>query len=266
MDGGARAPSCTPAGCAPGEGNGFQAALPATAVSALLRLDVVSDAICPWCYVAKRRLDGARRILAAEGLDLVVRWRPFQLNPGMPRQGMDRRRYRSLKFGSWERSLLLDAQVAAVGAGEGIAFRHDLIERTPNTAGAHRLAWLAGHEGGPEAQDAAVEALFAAYFVRGLDIGDPAVLAALAAEAGLARTRAAAVLAGDEGTREVAADEAWARRLPVSGVPSFVLNGALLFSGALPAAAIAEALAVGASAVAGATRPGEGAPARAVVR
>src|SRR6267143_8697 len=106
-------------------------------------IDVISDVICPWCYVGKRRLEKA---IALAGRDVRVRWRPFQLNPQMPKAGMNRKAYRSAKFGSWERSLALDAQVTAVGRAEGIPFAFDKIERTPNTLDAHRLIRLADQE------------------------------------------------------------------------------------------------------------------------
>jgi predicted DsbA family dithiol-disulfide isomerase len=107
-----------------------------------LTVDVISDVICPWCYIGKRRLEKAITWFA--GRQVPVRWHPFQLNPQMPKGGMDRKQYRTAKFGSWERSLTLDAQVAAVGATEGIAFAFDKIRRTPNTLDAHRLIRLAG--------------------------------------------------------------------------------------------------------------------------
>src|SRR5947209_5080393 len=107
-------------------------------------LEVVSDAICPWCYVGKRRLAKALTLLAQDGLTFAVRWLPFQLNPDMPKGGIDRRAYRTRKFGSWERSQALDARVAAVGAGEGLAFRHDLMARTPNTFDARWSGWPGG--------------------------------------------------------------------------------------------------------------------------
>ncbi len=170
---------------------------------------------------------------------VAVRWRPFELNPHMPPEGMDRVAYRSRKFGSWQRSRELDAQVAAVGAQEGIAFRHDLIRRTPNTFQAHRLVWLAEREG---VQDAAVETVFRAYFVEGRDIGDPAVLADLAVGAGIARERAAAFLASDEGADEVAEAERDAQRRGISGVPTFVVDGEPVFSGAQRAGLMAARL------------------------
>lgn len=193
-----------------------------------IRVEIISDAICPWCFVGKRRFERAVAALP-DGARLSVRWLPFELNPHMPAQGMDRIAYRSAKFGSWERAQERDAQVAAVGAQEGIAFHHELMARTPNTFAAHRLIWLAEREG---VQGEVVEALFHAYFVAGRDIGDAAVLAELAVGAGLARDRATALLAGDEGAAEVRAAEAGAQRQGVSGVPTFVVNGRPAFSGA----------------------------------
>src|SRR3954470_6998320 len=199
-------------------------------------LEVVSDAICPWCYVGKRRLAKALALLAQDGLTFAVRWLPFQLNPDMPKGGVDRLAYRTRKFGSWERSQALDARVAAVGAGEGLAFRHDLMARTPNTFDAHRLA---GREG---AQDAAVDGLFAAYFVEGRDIGEPGVLADVAAAAGLDRARVLAMLGGEEGAAEVAAEERATRRLGVEAVPTFLLDGRPLVAGAQEPALLAAEL------------------------
>jgi hypothetical protein len=106
-----------------------------------LAVDVISDVICPWCFIGKRRLEKA--IAAIDGQQEVqVHWHPFQLNPTMPKEGISRKEYRTRKFGSWERSLELDAKVIAVGQTEGINFAFDKIERTPNTVDAHRLIWL----------------------------------------------------------------------------------------------------------------------------
>src|SRR5436305_11403390 len=134
----------------------------------VLQVDVISDVICPWCYIGKRRLEKA--VIAIEGQHEVrLRWLPFQLNPTMPKEGISRREYRTKKFGSWERSLELDARLIEVGKAEGIDFAFDKMERTPNTLDAHRLIWLADKEG---VQGAVVEALFRAYFIEGWDIGD----------------------------------------------------------------------------------------------
>ena len=118
-----------------------------------LTVDVISDVICPWCYIGKRRLEKA--IVALDG-QVQVRWHPFQLNPTMPREGISRREYRTKKFGNWERSLELDANIVAVGKEEGIQFDFERMEGTPNTLDAHRLIWLADMQG---VQDAVVEAL-----------------------------------------------------------------------------------------------------------
>lgn len=222
-------------GCAtPAAAHDATASLAATA-----QLAVISDAICPWCYVGKRRLEQALSLIDG-ARPFKVTWHPFQLNPQMPKEGIERREYRMRKFGSWERSLALDAQLKDVGKSVGIDFRHDLMTRTPNTFDAHRLIWLAGKEG---VQDAIVERLFRGYFSEGRDIGNREVLAELAAEAGLDRSRTAAFLDSGEGTAEVAAEEEVAQRAGLSGVPTFVLDGRVLFSGAQPPHLIAQVLA-----------------------
>jgi predicted DsbA family dithiol-disulfide isomerase len=192
-------------------------------------VEIVSDAICPWCYVGKRNFERALAKLP-EGMSVSVRWLPFELNPDMPVEGVDRRTYRSAKFGSWEHSRQLDSQVSAAAAQAGLGIRHDLMQRTPNTFKAHRLIWLGGREG---VQDRIVEALFSAYFVEGRDIGDVAVLTDIAAHSGIALDRAQAFFAGDEGVEEVAEAALSARSGGISGVPTFVINGRQAFSGAL---------------------------------
>src|ERR1700704_2966728 len=133
-----------------------------------LAIDIVSDVICPWCFIGKRRFEKALR-QAPQTIQAEVHWRPFELNPDMPAEGTDRKLYRTRKFGSWQRSQALDAQLAEAGAGEGILFAFDRMERTPNTFEAHRLIWLAGRQG---VQDAVVEALFQAYFINAQDLGN----------------------------------------------------------------------------------------------
>jgi predicted DsbA family dithiol-disulfide isomerase len=204
-----------------------------------LRIDIVSDAICPWCYIGKRQLERALEMLSQEGLYFSVHWNPFQLNPDMPKEGHDRAAYRAIKFGSAERARVLDERVAGAAANVGLDFRLDLMRRTPNTLDAHRLVWLAGREG---AQDAIMEAVFAAYFTRGRDIGDRDVLADCAAQAGMNRAAVANFLASDVAAREMLAADRAAREAGVNGVPSFFLDGYGLFSGAMPAETMAEAL------------------------
>lgn len=197
------------------------------------RLDIISDAICPWCWIGKAHLD---RALATLGGDWAVHWRPFQLNPDMPPGGVPRAEYRAAKFGSAERGAALDAQVAAAGRLAGLEFRHGRMARTPSTILAHRLV---RHAAGP-GQHALVEALFRAYFHDGEDVGDPAVLARIGEAHGIAG--AAAFLAGTDEEAEVRAEDAGFRRLGISGVPSVALDGRLLWSGAQPAERIVEAL------------------------
>ena len=193
-----------------------------------LAVDVISDVICPWCYIGKRRLEKA--IAALEGQhDVRVRWHPFQLNPTMPKEGVSRREYRIEKFGSWERSQELDAKVIAVGESEGIQFSFDKSERTPNTVDAHRLIWLADKNG---CQDAVVEALFVAYFTEGKDISNRQTLIDTVVVAGLERQVVEATLNSDEGLDVIADAGEESRRQGVSGVPFFVINKEIMLSGA----------------------------------
>jgi predicted DsbA family dithiol-disulfide isomerase len=201
----------------------------------IMRIDIISDTICPWCFVGKRQLEAALPLLAADGLTFSVGWRPYQLNPDMPVEGVPRTAYRTAKFGSLERSRELDAGVAQAGAAVGLVFRHDLMQRTPNTVASHRLIRAAEPAG---LQDQAVERLFRAYFQEGRDIGDAAILADIAEEIGLGRD----ALASDDGRAEVLAEDAAARNAGLNGVPSILLQGYFLFSGAMPADAMASQL------------------------
>jgi predicted DsbA family dithiol-disulfide isomerase len=204
-----------------------------------LRIDIVSDAICPWCYIGKRQLERALETLSQEGLQFSVHWNPFQLNPDMPKEGRDRAAYRALKFGNPERVREMDERVTGAAANVGLAFRLDLIQRTPNTLDAHRLIWLAGREG---VQDAVMETVFVAYFTQGRDIGDRDVLADCAAQAGMDRAAVADFLGGEVAAQEMLAADRAAREAGVNGVPSFFLDGYGLYSGAMPAETMAEAL------------------------
>jgi predicted DsbA family dithiol-disulfide isomerase len=194
----------------------------------LVQIEVISDVICPWCYIGKRRLEKA---IAAFDSQVKVRWLPFQLNPSMPKDGISRRDYRIKKFGTWERSLELDAKVVATGKEEGIQFAFDRIERTPNTLDSHRLIWLADKE---SVQDAVVEALFRAYFTEGRDISNRQRLLDVVAEAGLDRARAESVLNGDDGLDAIKEADKLARRYRVEGVPFFTIDGKITLSGAQP--------------------------------
>jgi predicted DsbA family dithiol-disulfide isomerase len=203
-----------------------------------VRIEIVSDVICPWCYIGKRRLEKALALVEGQGAPEVT-WLPFQLNPGMPAGGMPRAEYRRAKFGSLERGRQLDARVAAEGAGEGIAFAFDRIERTPNTFAAHQLIDLAQEKG---AGDAVVDALFRAYFEQARDIGERTVLLEIAKDAGLARAEAEARWADAGEARRVAQLEEDMKRLGIGGVPTFLLERKFGVSGAQPPEALAAAI------------------------
>ena len=208
-------------------------------------VDIVSDVICPWCWIGKRHFAQALDILAADGLRFTQSWRPYQLNPDMPAEGVPREAYRARKFGNIERSRQLDSQVADVGRTAGLEFRFERMVRTPNTIEAHRLLRLAEPSG---LQDELAEALFRAYFQDGLDIGDRDVVGGLGGAIGLDDATLAVFAAGAAGREDVLAEDAALRQAGLNGVPSFVLDRHLLFSGALPpdqmAATIARAVRV----------------------
>jgi predicted DsbA family dithiol-disulfide isomerase len=204
-----------------------------------IQLDVYSDLICPWCYVGKRRMEAAIEQLGAD-TTVNVSWHPFELNPQMPPAGMNRKEYRSAKFGSWHRSQELDAQVTAAGAEVGIAFNYRAVEKTPNTLDSHRLVLLAKQH---ELEGQLVEQLFHAYFVEGRDLTNPSALGEVATSAGLPAGEVQELLAGDRGLSEVRAEEAWAQEHGLTGVPYFSVNGQVGFSGAQPVASFLRAFA-----------------------
>jgi predicted DsbA family dithiol-disulfide isomerase len=202
-----------------------------------LTIDVVSDVVCPWCFVGKRRLEKA---LAAMGgrYGPRVTWLPFQLNPAMPKEGIDRDLYRDLRFGSLDESEDVDRRLVSAGDSEGIPFAFDRISRVPNTFDAHRLIWLARREG---RQDPVVEALFRRYFLEGEDVGDRGVLRDVAGSCGIDGETAERFLEGGGGTEEVRAEETLARERGVNAVPCFVINNRFTVVGAREAGALASA-------------------------
>lgn len=192
-----------------------------------MQLEIFSDTVCPWCYIGKRRLERALRWRPQP--DLALRWRAFQLNPGLPASGMDRRQYIVAKFGSLDRAQRLYDAVARVGAQEGIQFDFERIQRTPNTLRSHRLLYAAAEEG---RQADLLDLIFAAYFTQGLDIGDADVLSALAFEAGMSGAAINEALA-EGGRMDLAiTEDLQSRRIGINGVPFFVFNGRFGLSGA----------------------------------
>lgn len=202
------------------------------------RLEIVSDAICPWCYIGKRRLDAALGEIG-DTFALDVCWRPFELNPEMPMEGIDRRAYRSAKFGSWEESLRLDAQVKGAGDEIGLDFHHERMGKTPNTLACHVLMRLARDF---DRQAEVAEAIFAGYFTDGRDVGDPVVLTDLAVGCGLDGSTVEAALADHEIRRSVKAEARAFREGGISSVPTVMLNRFILFTGAQHPSFIVQAL------------------------
>lgn len=191
-------------------------------------IDVFADIACPWCYVGERRL---KRALEARGIEAEVRWRPFELQPGLPPEGLPWPEMVEKKFGGWDRARPLFQHVAAAGADDGIRFEFEGIASAPNTRDAHRVMLLAQEHG--RAAEAA-EALFAAYFSEGRDVGRAEVLAAVAASAGVDAAEVREMLAGDRFVAEVEESEAAAAAGGVTGVPFFIFDGRFAISGAQP--------------------------------
>jgi predicted DsbA family dithiol-disulfide isomerase len=192
-----------------------------------VKVEIWSDVVCPWCYIGKRRLERALRQRPQPAL--TRRWRAFQLNPGLPASGMDRRQYMVAKFGSLDRAHRLYEAVSRVGAQEGIRFEFDRIARTPNTVRSHRLLYAAAEEG---KQAELLELIFAAYFTQGRDIGDPDVLSDLGEEVSLSSGVIADALVDGGRLDSAMTEDLQSRRIGINGVPFFVFNGRFGLSGA----------------------------------
>ncbi|MDA7946736.1 MAG: DsbA family oxidoreductase [Hyphomicrobiaceae bacterium] len=202
----------------------------------VMTVDVVSDVMCPWCYIGKRRLDRAQ-VMAPE-VEPLVRWRPFQLDATIPPEGMDRQEYLDKKFGR-EQATEIYKKIYETGETEGIIFAFDRITKSPNTINAHRLIRWAqpGHQ-----QDVVVDRLFELYFCEGEDIGQASVLLDAAREAEMDVELVEEVLATDRDIEEVKKEIQLAHELGVQGVPTFVINQQHVLVGAQPAEVLAEAL------------------------
>ena len=222
-----------------------------------LAIEIVSDVVCPWCFVGKRRLERAIASAAVPAtksgtpdfgmfdeqsgnIRVAIRWHPYQLDPTIPPGGKSRREYLVAKFGSEDRIRQLQRNIENVGAAEGIDFAFERIAVSPNTLDAHRLIRWAGDA---KTADAIVEALFRAYFLDGRDIGDRAVLADIAASCGMEPDDVARRLASDEDLAAVRAAVQAAQQLGVTGVPTFILAGRYAVVGAQPAETLADAIA-----------------------
>ncbi|MFN0315822.1 MAG: DsbA family oxidoreductase [Burkholderiales bacterium] len=207
-----------------------------------LTIDVISDVVCPWCFIGKRHLEEALRQFSQEFPDAAapqVRWLPFQLNPQLPREGVSRKSYLEEKFGGPERAREIYARVSKAGLAAGIGFDFDRMTVQPNTLDAHRLI----HAAAPlSVQDAMVEALFQAYFLEGADLTQTQTLSSLAQRAGFGALEAQTYIEGEEDRLLVDSLDHRARQMGISGVPFFIFNGKYALSGAQPPEVIVQAL------------------------
>ena len=211
-----------------------------------MNIDIISDVVCPWCYIGKRQIEAALAMYAQQhpGADKPsVTWRPFQLNPQLPAEGMSRQDYVVQKFGA-ARAKDIYARVAGVGAEYGIAFAFDKIARQPNTVAVHSLIALAGAAGAQEEglQDRVKEAFLHAYFLDGIDLSKTENLVEIAGVAGLDRTQAEQCLADPQSRQAVSDEDQRARAIGVEGVPFFIFNGKLAVSGAQGPEALLDAM------------------------
>ena len=195
----------------------------------MVKLDIISDPICPWCYIGKTNLDKA-----LEGIPdhpFVVEWHPFQLNPDMPKDGVDRREYLEQKFGGKDGAVRAYAPVAEHAEKAGALINLEKIERTPNTIDAHRLIHWAGVE---QRQSFVVDLLFKAYFVDGRDISSHEVLADIADTAEMDAAVISRLLASDSDIEDIRARDAHSRKMGVSSVPTFIVANQHAVPGAQP--------------------------------
>ncbi|MGB3644089.1 MAG: DsbA family protein [Mesorhizobium sp.] len=206
--------------------------------TASITVDVVSDVVCPWCFIGQKRLDKA---IAASGVDVRVHWRPFQLDPTIPPEGKNRREYMLGKFGSEERIREIHARIEPLGAAEGISFDFDAIKVAPNTLDAHRVIRWAG-AAGEKVQNRLVRRLFQLNFEEGGNLGDPAVLVEAAREAGMDTAIVETLLPTDADVESVRGEIDTAARMGVTGVPCFLLEGKYAVMGAQDAVTLADAI------------------------
>ena len=199
-------------------------------------IDVVSDVICPWCFLGKRRLDAA--LARLDDIDVFVRWRPFMLDPTIPPEGLDRQDYMLAKFGPERLKTIHDPLIAA-GEELGVPYNFDLITRTPNTLDAHRLIRWAHTV---ERQHETAERLFMAYWSEGLDVSDRDVLARCAGEVGINAAQIRELLDTAQDVEETRAEIAHATNIGVTGVPTFILGQSYALVGAQSPEVLADAI------------------------
>jgi predicted DsbA family dithiol-disulfide isomerase len=200
-------------------------------------VEVYADVVCPWCYIGKKRLESA--LALRPGLSVERRWRPFQLQPDLPREGVTWREFAQQKFGGWERAQSMFAHVAQTGAADGIDFNFDRVASAPNTLDAHRLILFAAEH---NREWEMVDALFAAYFKEGRNLNDLSHLAEIAAQVGLDARQVSDYLAGSANEDAVNASQETAYELGIHGVPFYIFDNRYALSGAQPVKAFLYAL------------------------
>ena len=193
----------------------------------MIELDIFSDTVCPWCYIGKKRLENA--LNKYQNLKIKQTWRPFQLNPGMPPDGMDRQEYLISKFGSSDAAKTVYENIYEEGVKEGINFNFDLIEVTPNSFNSHRLLALAYKN---EIQERVLDDLFESYFLHGKDIGDPNILLQIAIKHKIDSEEFKNYLSDQENIEPLANEEIQAKKMGISSVPTFIVNKQIVINGA----------------------------------
>ncbi|MAV81904.1 MAG: hypothetical protein CMI90_00390 [Pelagibacteraceae bacterium] len=193
----------------------------------MIKLDIFSDTVCPWCYIGKKRLD--RAIKKFNNEEFKITWRPFQLNPNMQADGMDRKEYLVSKFGSEDGAKTIYDNIFLEGQKEEIDFQFDLIKITPNSFNSHRLLALAYQK---NIQNEMIEDLFKSYFIKGEDIGDPAVLLDIAIKYNIEEDDFKNYLMDKKNIEPLANEELQARKMGINSVPTFIVNQQLVINGA----------------------------------
>lgn len=204
----------------------------------IVKIDVVSDVVCPWCYIGKRRLEKAVSELSNE-YNVEITYHPFELNPAMPQEGVNQKQYLINKFGSEDKYNQITQHVSTVAASEGLSFNFDQQQVSPNTRDAHRIIELARKEG---KQLELKEAFMKAYFTDGIDLSKKENLISIAIENGIDKQKVENLLAGEEGLAEVELAEAEMQKLGISGVPFYIVNNRYGISGAQPTQTFKEAI------------------------
>ena len=193
----------------------------------MIELDIFSDTVCPWCYIGKKRLENA--LNKYKNLKIKQTWRPFQLNPGMPPDGMDRQEYLISKFGSSDAAKTVYENIYEEGVKEGINFNFDLIEVTPNSFNSHRLLALAYNA---NMQEKVLDDLFESYFLHGKDIGDPNILLQIAIKHNIDAEEFKSYLSDQENIEPLANEEIQAKKMGINSIPTFIINKQIVINGA----------------------------------